>query len=533
MARVSVRAFEDRSRSEGGHAAVVLRGVSRLPGRITFRLSPTDADAASHDAEWAGETFAPLASRLTDEGVLLTIGPELADSPDLLPGTAVLIEVPELGVEGEFLWPSITPLARPRRRGLVVAKGGRGGGTAKSGGPRHGSIRGAGAAGKPMHVGQEPKHSAAGVETPPAPDTGLGTNSRQSAVRLNGGSRGNSQSEASGRSVAEPTRVGAVEPAALAATKVAVAATAARSVVVPLPARARAEETALRTGPGKVGLREGSASTATADTVAASSAVAPATAGAERIEKSEEANPALSDASKKEGDRWSEADATAPAELVPPAARRGFPRTRTGAALLTALVLLLAQAGALAVLAPDMAQSALVRLLPTALEARLATSWPGAARARDLPPPLTSLLMVAEVSPRGVMAHALPAYRALELASERLTPGPAADAEEGAYWLRRYLLATLGSEPTRRALTRLGVLEAEGHGRPADAAAARHLWEFAARAGDELAMCFLARLLADGVGVAADPSLARAWRERAGQSCSPTAVPVPADRSKN
>ena len=40
----------------------------------------------------------------------------------LLSGTPVVIELPDAGVRGEFLWPSVAPLAPPRRRHLVVPR---------------------------------------------------------------------------------------------------------------------------------------------------------------------------------------------------------------------------------------------------------------------------------------------------------------------------------------------------------------------------------------------------------------------------
>ena len=57
---------------------------------------------------------------MTDQGLELTVGPEVADSELLLPGIVVEIEMPAAGVCGEFLWPSIAPQLRQRRRSVVI-----------------------------------------------------------------------------------------------------------------------------------------------------------------------------------------------------------------------------------------------------------------------------------------------------------------------------------------------------------------------------------------------------------------------------
>jgi phosphate transport system substrate-binding protein len=47
---------------------------------------------------------------------------EIVECPALLPGTLGVIEIKAAGIRGEFLWPSIRPTARPRRRNLSVVK---------------------------------------------------------------------------------------------------------------------------------------------------------------------------------------------------------------------------------------------------------------------------------------------------------------------------------------------------------------------------------------------------------------------------
>ena len=125
MRKVNVEIAEDASRSEGGYAVVLLHGVTSLPDGVRFRIKPVDArDAAeSEQAEsWPKGEHRPVAVRSTEFGVELVIGPEIVECPALLPGTVGVIEIGQAGVRGEFLWPSIRPTARPRRRHLSLVK---------------------------------------------------------------------------------------------------------------------------------------------------------------------------------------------------------------------------------------------------------------------------------------------------------------------------------------------------------------------------------------------------------------------------
>ncbi len=120
MKKVSVQAYEDRSRPEGGHAIVLLHGLTEVPDSAAFRIKPVDA---SHDGTvpgWPIGDQTPVAIRMTDQGLELTVGPEVADSELLLPGIVVEIEMPAAGVCGEFLWPNIAPQLRQRRRSVVI-----------------------------------------------------------------------------------------------------------------------------------------------------------------------------------------------------------------------------------------------------------------------------------------------------------------------------------------------------------------------------------------------------------------------------
>jgi hypothetical protein len=96
----------------------MLEGVATLPERPAFRIMPAD-DGAEVPEGWPLGLQDAVASIDTPEGAALVIGPEVTGSECLLPGTPVVIEVPAAGVRGDFLWPDIVPVRRPRRRNLT------------------------------------------------------------------------------------------------------------------------------------------------------------------------------------------------------------------------------------------------------------------------------------------------------------------------------------------------------------------------------------------------------------------------------
>ncbi len=125
MRKLSVEVLEAASHPDGGYAVVLLHGIESLPDGATFRIKPVDAKG-NHDettgAAWPAGEHRPRAVRRTDAGIELLIGPDIVECPALIPGTLGVIEIQAAGVRGEFLWPSIRPTARPRRRHLSVVK---------------------------------------------------------------------------------------------------------------------------------------------------------------------------------------------------------------------------------------------------------------------------------------------------------------------------------------------------------------------------------------------------------------------------
>ena len=131
--------------------------------------------------------------------------------------------------------------------------------------------------------------------------------------------------------------------------------------------------------------------------------------------------------------------------------------------------------------------------------------------------PLSELVSVGTTSPRGMQTRDIDPLQLLERADALANGDEAAgDRQEAAWMLRRYLARTLAEERTLWALTQLGSMLAEpGNGRSPDYAQARQLWELAGNLGDPVAMCFLAALHENGLGVRQDRSMALDWYRRA------------------
>ena len=120
MKRISVQAYEDRNQTDGGHAVLLLDGVMSIPDRLTIRLRSADANQVGADGTvWQDVEIVPLETRVSEQGIELVIGPDVAEDPALLAGAVMEIEIPEAGLKGEFLWPHITPRARPKRKNIA------------------------------------------------------------------------------------------------------------------------------------------------------------------------------------------------------------------------------------------------------------------------------------------------------------------------------------------------------------------------------------------------------------------------------
>lgn len=129
--------------------------------------------------------------------------------------------------------------------------------------------------------------------------------------------------------------------------------------------------------------------------------------------------------------------------------------------------------------------------------------------------PMFDALTAGGVSPKGVNAAGMASSEILARINAERQAGKGRLGAEGEFWMKRYLIASLGDNNTARALTQLGSIYAEGGG-SADYGKARHLWEVAGGLGDPVAMCFLGTLYDNGLGgVAADRQAALQWYARA------------------
>lgn len=465
MDRVEIEAVEDRTRPEGGHAVILLRSITDIGGTGRFRLKALDDQGTVPGLKsLLDRTHEPLAVRPTSDGVALDIGPGLADSPYLIPGMGLELTLVDLDRSGEFLWPIVTPLARPKRRNIMT---------------------------RPPLAETTAAAPIAHANLPPAHGTEHGAPQVDEA-RIVAPER------------PESDRPVEAEPAA------------------PVVAETPACEVAVQT-------RSDDASSAAA---AAMPALSPAPSSGAQTERAYAPADTPAEDARRATDAPSSAPrpAAEPRALVPPEGAAGRPAPAPARPVAArGLSPLSAAAVAAGVLLAG--QFAALRLMDLNVVKRAPAVAPISSSAPPKPAErpfatvgVFDLLATGPVSPRGVAADTVSPARALELAhlhqhgveSQR-------DRDEAVYWLKRYVKATVGSEPQRIALTQLGSayarpsFKAEPDGKR-DLAKAIVAWELAGALGDTVAICFLATLHAQGIGVPVDKTQADLWLSRASQA---------------
>ncbi len=489
MTRIEIEVYADASQPDLGRVAVLLRGVAALARAPVLRLRPVDQGVlADDDGQWPDGDVLPTEVRSLDDGVELIIGPEIAECPALLPGTAVEIEFPELRLRGEVLWPSVSLAARPRRRSIIGKKVQAASRPVNSVGRGHAADRSEGrvpdraaAPGWANKIGS-PLQKIAGqtiavqAVRPAAPVPGLAQTDhvRQNVVRPD-----SAQQDVAG---AEPAAM--VQPG--------------RPLQQVRPVQRPMQTAPVRPDPvPEIPLRQ-PGETAEHD-MRPSGAEAP---GARKLASHLEGT---ADGHTQDAGRRTSRPNEAAAVAVPSGATWSS-RARVFGLIVGAVLaiesLLLGVKGYL-----PMAAGA----DPTPGKISRTTVTAGAADLR-----LHDLLQASAVSPRGVTIKENNADKLLRLANASLhAKGSARDVEEGAYWLKRYIAASLGEEQLLRALTQLGSAYAEPANGRADFLRARQLWEFASTFGDPVAMCFLGALHEHGLGVVIERKAALAWYTRA------------------
>lgn len=474
MKLIEVVAVEDRSRADGGHAVILLRGVKEVPPGVAFDLKPMVAgDDDDTEAPLVGLTdLRALGVTMTADGAAMSIGPEIAESTLFVPGAGVEITLPELAVRGEFLWPAITPHARPKRRNIMIRR--------NVADPLQRPVA---ASGSPLPAGREASavESAAAVvpfatvrevelarapETSPEPQTAA----RRPIVL----------------SSAQPRR-SLAEPESPVSTPLVDAATAD-----PVP------------HPGKMDLaREMSAPR---DSVVNKAHVPPP------------ASPVRS-----------APDASSLPLLT--GARVGRSISAGSAVALAAAILVASQVIAFRALN----LSVVPRPAPASATEPVAVATAALPKAEPTSPPASDaslapqrsvydVISAGPQSPRGVAAADVSPAAALQRAHALLHGSQAErDPEEAAYWLKRYLSEASGGDPIRIALTQLGTAYAQPVRGARDFASARIVWELSSALGDPVAMCFIGAMHEHGLGVAPASRTAKAWYERAavsGRTCA-------------
>lgn len=495
LRKVSVHAYEDPGRPEGGHAVLLLHGLETAPTNPTIRLKPADPSSSADAAGWPQGDLKPLAARVTAEGLELQIGPDVTECELLLPGTLVEIEMPSGGVRGEFLWPNVAPVLRPKKRTVIVNK------------PR-----------RPKDATAEVGSREAATDTPPDATPVPATPAGAVAATAQAGDALPAPAADAPSPLAALSALDALDRIADAAlTEPATTTTAAEAA----PSSALAALDAIE------GIADQAAAQPTEMPFAAQPSVTPAPAPAAVLRGARTTARTTATAANQPADADPAFYPHARAGRVSGAPKGGILRSDHGgrrasnaiqalaglAAVLAALWVL-SRESSMRTVAPQPVSDGSSIILPSSTSAP-----PPVFSARPAgEPSLFDILSVGAISPRGSSAATTPSARALENANAQLS-GVNRDTEEGAFWLRRYITGTIGNDRTLRALTQLGSVYAEpGGGAQPDYAKARALWELAGAAGDPVAMCFLGLLSENGLGGPVDRAAALQWYERSKQA---------------
>ena len=460
MEMIEVEAVEDRSRPEGGHAVVLLRNVAKLPETMRFRLRPLDVEGLAPEARRLfEEEHAPLSVSETEDGVALSIGPELAGSPHLLPGTVMEIVIAEEDLRGEFLWPSIAPLARPKRRHIMTRRA-------------PGNSTAARVAPLASEAAVEVTVKAQPADEPPAIAPSVTVSPAVPVDRFDFSKAAPSKADEGDGEEARPER---------------------RSIVV--------RQAELR-GPAV------SPTGAAASTKPVSAGVPEAEVEIQRVPGQERAG----EARPKPAPSTGEAQEVAAALVKARAGKWGI--SYAGVAVMTAAAVVLS--GLAVVRFLDLAVVGRSRLAELRTGKGVQQAPAVTAPQPSAAPRIYDAIAAGPRSPRGVDADTISPAKALQMAHGLLHGAEAErDPEEAIYWLKRYLASTAGTEHARIALTQLGTAYSQPVRGTRDMASARIAWELAGALGDPVAMCFLGAIHDGGIGVAVDPAAAADWFRRA------------------
>lgn len=457
MNQIAVEIVEDTQRPEGGHAIIRLRGLNVLPSPSDYKIEPVDGLAnMTETSDWPLGARQPVEARVTEQGVELVAGPDVVESPHLLPGTPVVISIPAAGIEAEVLWPTVTPLARTERRPVIAV-----GDVLAAAAQKHiglnGTVNG-------LNGGAALNGNANG-EKPAAVLSSL-------SVRANGaGIAGIASGSPAGQAEASGANMEAAKGSVQRAEQSPMAE-GARGPSGSMRARA-----SVRRLPLQRALREPAAG--------------------------ETNRPA--DERATEERRFYPIQPYEPPAGMPPANDRTS-RKLAGVAIAVAMVAALSS-----ILGNLLRPGPAPAIVTAAAETKNVTG-----RQPVAVPSAYDVVTTSPRSPLGVSTEGVTLAKALEMADQRLH-GPASgrDGNEGAFWLKRAVAVSLGDQRTLWALTQLGSLYAEPLQGDPDYAKARMLWQLAGGLGDPVALCFLGSMSEFGIGGGIDKAAALSWYERA------------------
>lgn len=120
MTKINLDVVEAKG-AEGGYAAIRVNGLTSMPSDPTFRIDPIDeALAQEGEVDWPTGPRRPASVQAHAEGYDLVLGPDVLDSPLLLPGTPVMISITDTPAMAELIWPSIALRSTRSRRPVIV-----------------------------------------------------------------------------------------------------------------------------------------------------------------------------------------------------------------------------------------------------------------------------------------------------------------------------------------------------------------------------------------------------------------------------
>lgn len=451
--------------NDTGEAILRLTGVALVPPGSTYRIDPVVDDESVEIPEgWPSGELRPCAQRITRDGVDLVIGADVVSAAALRPGTPVTISVPAVGARAELEWPSLEIGVSEPAAGEDETLGVEASELA---------IRAA------VKLANRARVDFARIESEliavPAPSDAEENERRIIAALV--------RNLCDDRALSSLTLSPEVPP-----RHRPIPADAPDEVLATLKPVAELRPPVTRDAPLPMPARPVPPKRVPAQAPVYLEAVPPPPP-APTVRRSLPSVSAVDPSS---------THRRAPGSLWPTAA---------------AFALGLALAGGGAIIAPNLLPRFASASAPTPArieEVQRETSIP----ARKL----ADILAIPDSSPRGEAADQVNLEEALRRADQSLSGGALSDPDrrEAKFWLRKALAASLGDERLLWAITQLGTLYASSpDGEAADLASARVLWELAAAKGDPVALCFLASLFENGLGVKKDPAEALALYQSA------------------